>query len=289
MPAPAASTAPKSFRLPNGLTVYGLSANDTLMVYRDIFEDDCYRRHGVTIRDGDCVLDVGANTGLFILYLNQVCARARVYAFEPVPAIFAVLERNVAAHSRLAVRLFNAGLSRQARQATFTYYPRLSNASTLYPDDSARAARRGQGYVLSRFHHLPRPLAFFLSLWPAPLRDALAERVRRYYLKGQAVTCALWTLSEFLRRHALTRVDLLKIDAEQSEQDILAGLAEEDWPVIRQVVVEVHGGEEATGDLVGLLRRRGFRTGVEPNPTFPSLSLVYGTRPGGPGGDGQPR
>ena len=31
MPAPAPSTAPKSFRLPNGLTVYGLSANDTLL------------------------------------------------------------------------------------------------------------------------------------------------------------------------------------------------------------------------------------------------------------------
>ena len=109
--------------------------------------------------------------------------------------------------------------------------------------------------------------------------------MRRYYLKGQAVTCALWTLSEFLRRQAITRVDLLKIDAEQSEQDILAGLAEGDWPLVRQVVVEVHGGEGATADMAGLLRRRGFRTGIEPNPTFPSLSLVFGVRPveaGGP-------
>jgi FkbM family methyltransferase len=284
MQGAGAATAPHSFRLPNGLTVYGLSADDTLMVYRDIFEDDCYRRHGVTVRDGDCVLDVGANTGLFVLFLNQVCARARVYALEPVPAIFAVLQRNVAAHCRLAVRLFNAGLSRRAGRAAFTYYPRLSNASTLYPDDSAQAVRRGRDYVLGRFRQLPRPLSFFLSLWPARLREALAERVRRYYLKGQAVTCALWTLSEFLRRQAITRVDLLKIDAEQSEQDVLAGLAEGDWPLIRQVVVEVHGGEGAAADMVGLLRRRGFLTGVEPNPTFPSLSLVYGTRPGGPGG-----
>jgi FkbM family methyltransferase len=284
MSSASSARAPRTVRLPNGLRVYGLSANDTVMVYRDIFEDDCYRRHGVTVRDGDCVLDVGANTGLFILYLNQLGADARVYAFEPVPAIFDVLRRNVEAHNRLAVHLFNAGLSRRSGQATFTYYPRLSNASTLYPDESERAVRLGRDYVLQRFRQLPRPLSWLLALCPARLRDALAERVRRYYLKRQLVTCTFGTLSEFLREQGIARVDLLKVDAEQSEQDILAGLAEEDWARVRQVVVEVHAGEQATRDMVGLLRRRGFRTGVEPNPTFPSLSLVYAVRPERPGG-----
>src|SRR4051812_11915781 len=51
-----------------------VSAHDTLGIYRDIFEDQCYRRHGVSVRDGDCVLDVGANTGLFVLYLNTLSA-----------------------------------------------------------------------------------------------------------------------------------------------------------------------------------------------------------------------
>ena len=86
------------------------------------------------------------------------------------------------------------------------------------------------------------------------------------------MTCELRTLSEFLRSTDRA-VDLLKIDAEQSEQQILAGLAEEDWPKIRQIVVEVHEGTRRPG-LVESLRRRGFRTAVEPNPTFPSLSLV---------------
>src|SRR5207245_1541501 len=85
------------------------------------------------------------NTGLFVLYLNTLCARARVYAFEPVPAIFRVLRRNVAAHNRLDVRLFNVGLSRRAVSAAFAYYPRFSQASSMYPDTSARAARQGCG------------------------------------------------------------------------------------------------------------------------------------------------
>jgi hypothetical protein len=45
------------------------------------------------------------------------------------------------------------------------------------------------------------------------------------------------------------------------------------------MVVEVHEGDDATRAIVDLLRCRGFRVNVEPNPTFSNLSLVYATRP----------
>ena len=283
MSGPHATRPRRPCRLPNGLAVDSLSAADTLMVYRDIFEDDCYRRCGVTLADGDCILDVGANTGLFILYLNQILDSARVYAFEPVPATFGVLRRNVEMHNRLDVELFNVGLSHRSGAATFAHYPRMSNASTMYPDCSARAAELGRDYILGQFRTLPRPLAGLLSVCPTPLRNALADRVRTYFLKKQDVACELRTLSGFLAEHGIDRVDLLKIDAEQSERPILAGLAEGDWPRVRQIIVEVHEGDDATQALADLLRGRGFRTAVEPNPTFPSLSLVYGVRPAHPG------
>jgi hypothetical protein len=148
----------------------------------------------------------------------------------------------------------------------------------MYPDDSARAAQRGRDYVIGRIGDLPRPLAWALALLPMPLKNLVAERVRKYYLKSQAVTCELRTLSEFLAEHRIPRVDLLKIDAESSERPILAGLAEDDWPKIRQLVVEVHDGDHATSAMLALLRGRGFRAAAEPNPTFPSLALVYATR-----------
>ena len=149
-------TAHRSFRLPNGLAVDSLSDNDTLMVYRDIFEDDCYRRCGVTILDGHCILDVGANTGLFILYLNTILTDARIYAFEPVPATFQVLRRNVELHNRLTIQLFNVGLSHQPGEVTFTHYPRLSNASTMYPDDSA-GGPAGERLRPAAIPHTPPP------------------------------------------------------------------------------------------------------------------------------------
>ncbi len=46
----------------------------------------------------------------------------------------------------------------------------------------------------------------------------------------------------------LERVDLLKIDVERAELDVLHGVRQQDWPRIRQVVLEVHdvGGQLAT-------------------------------------------
>jgi phthiocerol/phenolphthiocerol synthesis type-I polyketide synthase E len=275
----SAATIPASFILPNGLTAFGLTANDTLNVYHDIFDEDCYRMHGVTIRDGDCILDVGANTGLFVLFLNHIGAKVRVYAFEPAPAIFQVLSCNVETHNKLPVQVFNVGLSREPGQATFTYYPRFSNASTLYPDESAEGALRGRQYIIDQIPTVRWPFRSLLHLIPGPIKHLIAERMRRYYLKKETVTCELWNLSDFLRKHDIRQVDLLKMDAEQSEQLILAGLAEEDWPKIRQIVVEVHGGAAATQGMLDLLSQRGFRTAVEPNPAIPTLSLVYGVRP----------
>ncbi len=266
-------------RLPNGIAVDSLNDNDTLMVYRDIFDDNCYRRHGVTITEGDCIVDVGANTGLFILYLNEILVDARIYAFEPIPATFQVLYRNMQRHNRFPIQLFNAGLSCRSGPAAFTYYPRMSNASTMYPDESACAIQRGRDYVFDQIPRLSLPSRFLLALCPAWVKNLIAERVRQYYLKSQAVTCELVALSEVLRQNCIDRVDLLKIDAERSERPILSGLADDDWPKIRQVVVEVHEGDDATQAMVDLLKRRGFHAAAEPNPTFSSLSLVYATRP----------
>jgi FkbM family methyltransferase len=272
------SLASGSTRLPNGLDVASLHDDDTLMVYRDIFEDDCYRRYGITIEDGDCILDVGANTGLFVLFLNSIVREALVHAFEPAPATFDVLRRNVARHDRLGTRIHNVGLSDRVGMAELTHYPRLSNASTLHPDETAQAVSWERAYVLERFDELSWPLAGFLRLWPRPARAALAEVVRRFYRKKQTVPCELRTLSEVIAREGIDHIDLLKVDAEGSEEAILTGLGDGDWGRVRQVVVEVHGGDAAVEAMGERLASRGFRVKVGPNPTFPRLSLVYGIR-----------
>lgn len=49
------------------------------------------------VTEGDVVLDIGANIGDYSLGFARACGpRGRVYAFEPLPAAFAKLQRNVA-------------------------------------------------------------------------------------------------------------------------------------------------------------------------------------------------
>ncbi|NLS98220.1 MAG: FkbM family methyltransferase [Planctomycetaceae bacterium] len=110
-----------NYRLANGIPVFSLSSTDTDLVYGEIFVEDVYRQHGITIGDGQCIFDVGANTGLFEVFLNTICRSVTVYAFEPVPAIFEVLERNVALCPRLDVHTHAFGLSRQSGEADFGY------------------------------------------------------------------------------------------------------------------------------------------------------------------------
>lgn len=265
-------------RLPNGLTVAGLTEPDTLSVYHDVFEERCYLRHGVTLREGDTILDVGANTGLFALWLNTVLSRARVYCFEPVPAIHETLVLNLKEHDKLGAEAINAGLSNQPGDASFTFYPHFSNASTMFPDKSERMAQNGREWVISQAPTLHAPLGQIISWLPDWAQSAIAETVRRYHMRGSRVRCKLTTLSAFLCQRGIERVDLLKIDAERSESLILAGLREADWTRVRQMVIEVHDGEEATRATLEMLRARGFRAEAEPNPAMPALSLVYAVR-----------
>jgi hypothetical protein len=102
----------KSVALRNGQKVWALHDLETAMLYHEIFAMQSYSKHGVKLSEGDCVFDVGANIGLYSLYLAQSCQSLRVFAFEPIPDIFAILQRNVHAHAaNLDIKLFNAGLS----------------------------------------------------------------------------------------------------------------------------------------------------------------------------------
>jgi hypothetical protein len=62
---------PKEMTLPNGPSVFHLGKNDALIVYREIFDELVYARHGIEIAEGDVVFDIGANIGLFLVYLAQ--------------------------------------------------------------------------------------------------------------------------------------------------------------------------------------------------------------------------
>lgn len=270
----------KKCKLANGQEVYCRSKTDVDLLSRELLSDDnLYLRHGLAIQDGDCIIDVGANIGFFLLYLNRVLREGKVYAFEPIPEIQEVLHRNAEQHNHLNLRLFDCGLSRQAGEATFTYFPRTSVASTMYPDSSAAFRHNSRRFVLQEMRGRSHLLRAALAVTPEWLWFPLTEAIRRYFQATQQVTCELRRLSDIIREEHIDRIDLLKVDTEGAEEDVLAGLDPPDWERIRQAVVETHHGVESAMRMERLLRDRGFKTVREPAvPGVDHLHLVFARR-----------
>jgi FkbM family methyltransferase len=243
------------FKLPNGMSVAHLSGFRTNIVYREIFEDEVYLKHGITLEDGACVFDVGANIGLFTLFAQQRARNVQGYAFEPIPPTFDVLNTNVALHN-LNVKLFNCGVSDTNQDAaTFTFYPQMPGLSGRYADreEDKRITRS----IITDWLETGAQAGERTAVSDQDLDQLMEEQ-----FKSETYACRLITLSQVIQEHQVERIDLLKVDVEKSEFDVLSGIAPEDWPKIRQIVMEVDT-PELLDKVTALLDRKGYEISVD--------------------------
>ncbi|MGW5672634.1 FkbM family methyltransferase, partial [Micromonospora sp. NPDC003776] len=234
--------------------IAGVNPHETRYLYDEIFVERVYLRDGIVLRPGATVLDVGANIGMFSLFVHAVCPDATIHAFEPVPSVADLLRRNVAEFG-VPASVHGFGLSRAAGEVSFTYYPGYSMMSghAAYADPDAEVA------VIKRYLANERDAG-------ADERDVLLDRVDELLAErfaGRELTVPVRPLSAVLDELAPERIDLLKIDVQRAEADVLAGLADRHWPLIAQVAMEVHdaAGTETAGrlaELVAFFEGKGF-------------------------------
>ncbi|MEP7271062.1 MAG: FkbM family methyltransferase, partial [Acidobacteriota bacterium] len=258
----------RRYRLPNGMEVFHLNRNETDFLYQEIFAEASYLKHGVTLRDGDCVFDVGANIGLFTLFAGQACRDARIFSFEPIPATFDVLRKNSELYG-LNVKLFECGLGRERREEVFTSYPYVSIFSGRFavPEEEQKIIK---SFVM---HQQEASLS---ALESAEIDEVLAER-----MGTQQVVCQLRTLSDVIREEQVERIDLLKIDVEKSELDLLAGIDDDDWAKIEQIVMEVHNVDQRLEGIRAQMESHGFEVTVDQDDWFSDTSNhnLYAVKP----------
>ena len=238
--------------LPNGMEVAYQSRAEVAFFYHDIFEKQIYLLHGVALRDGDCVFDIGANVGFFTLFAHRQARDIKVYAFEPAPPLFECLRINTSLHG-VNARLFNCGLSREEKTAAFTYYPNSSGMSSFYADK--REEKEALRAIM--LNQLQRGVEGMERVM-LHAEDLLEER-----LKSQTFECRLRTVSDIIAEEQVERIDFMKIDVQKSELDVLEGIRPGDWPKIRQVVIEVHDIGGRLREVQELLKARGYRVAVE--------------------------
>ena len=262
--------------LNDGMAVHCLVRSEALVLDHHVRG---YFNHGIDVRDGDIVFDVGANIGVFALRALERGPSVRVFAFEPIPDIYAVLARNCARHGEGRMAALPYGVSSKPGRACFDYYPNSPALSTAHPDlwdtDPDLLARAVRGSA----RNAPP------ELWQARFVSGFLSRViaRRLRRGARHVDCELRTLSQIIRDRRVPRVDLLKIDCEGAELDALMGIDEEHWPLIGKVIVEVHDLDGRVTQVKRLLREHGFRhVVVDREPGFEDTPLynLHATRNG---------
>lgn len=256
--------------LPDGRSIFCVNAYEVDFSVHEIFSDDLESR-GLSLPVDGVYLDVGANIGLFSIYLRDRCPFARIVGFEPMPEAFAALERNMASLSPPGIAI-QLAIGAQEGWAEFDYFPGVAALSTSHRDvgqrmaDGLRRLLAGGSAADGVDGVLKKTGASGVAQDASFMEDLL---------RPQTVRARVSPLSAQMRALGLDRVDLLKIDTEGAEQDVLAGIDEADWPNIRQLLVEVHLGETVALAMAADFNQRGFASVIGRHPLAQADAEVF--------------
>lgn len=241
----------KETKLPNEMKVFCLQENEVQLIYEEV---QAYLKNGIELYEGDTVFDVGANIGLFTLLVYQLCNKnVNIYAFEPIPVIFEVLQANTQRFDPKQLMVFPYGLSQESKTMTFAYYPNATLTSRVYPGISKEELDQLKERILHNLKDAP-PFISWLRWFPPFLRSLILDKKLNTAFQLEQVICQLRTISEIVLEHDVKQIDLLKVDVEKSELDVLLGIEKQDWQKIKQVVVEVHDLDNRVEKITALLK-----------------------------------
>ena len=102
----------------------------------DTYEPDTMRLFQALIQNSRTFFDIGANTGIYSLLAGLLDPQRRVFAFEPMPAIFAYLQRNIAVNKSTIIQAFDYAIADAEGVVPF-YIPA---ATAVFPFSASTAA-----------------------------------------------------------------------------------------------------------------------------------------------------
>jgi len=235
----------EKIKLPNGLECYSLSQRETEYIYSEIFSEQQYAQHNIVVREGDCIFDVGANIGLFVLFINQVQKNLKIFSFEPIEPVFTVLSDNIHLHNLKNVSLFKYGLSSENDvERVFTFYPNMPGNSTCRSKDKMTQ----KDVMINTF----------------------GQEQTDFFFQNTQLVGEVRTLSRVIKDLSIESIDLLKIDVEGEELSVIQGIDSDDWIKVKQIVAEVHDIDNRLEQFQSILQNYGFKVKIEKNALLPA-------------------
>ena len=241
----------REVRLNDGLQAYCLKKMEAIVLDSHV---DGYLQNGIEVRSGDCVVDVGANIGLFAIRIAMRFPDSKVIACEPIPPIFGILQANAERHGGGRVLPRNLAVGGEEGILDLTYFPNSPALSTAHPEQWEGEEEMLEQAVKGTAESAPGILKWARFL-PSFVHKVIATRMRA---DGMPFQTPVRPLSAILEDAGVTEVGLLKIDCEGAEWAVLTGVEASLWPRIRQVVIEVHDLEGRLQKVRDLLKQHGF-------------------------------
>lgn len=115
----------------NGVTLYFNQTPTAEMLIKEIFSDN-YKifERNVFFKEGDVVLDVGANEGVFSIMIAKLFPKVRVISLEPVPRTFYQMIRNIGLNGVTNIDPLNVGIG-VGTEGVMNVHKVLSGGSSL--------------------------------------------------------------------------------------------------------------------------------------------------------------
>ena len=255
----------KKTKLIDGTLVNCISSTEAQMLHEHI---NGYLNDIVEISDGDTIIDIGANIGIFGLVLSKLFKKLTIHSFEPIDEIYNVLKSNSILSKNENFKVYPYGISNKNHTIDFTYYPNSPALSTSYPEiwnseKDLMAALKGN------LKHSPKNW-WWAKYIPNFIYPLILKNLRR---NSKKIDCELKTLSYVIEKLHIKKIDLLKIDCEGNELKVIKGLDDNNWPIIEQLIIEVHDIENRLDIILDILKEKNYKVNVIKEPSLNKTNL----------------
>ena len=187
-------------------------------IYNEIFNNKSYN---FEIKDNMTIFDIGANIGIFNLYVNSKAKNLNVYSFEPVPQIFECLKHNTSKYKNSIS--INKGLGDKNEVVTMNYLKNASAMSSIKDFDSDKVRAHDKVYE--------EQCGIFQDICKYFVNNEMKNPVK---VKG-----VIDTVSDIIDKYQIKNIDVMKIDVEGFELNVMKGIRDEHFKIIKKIFIEI--------------------------------------------------
>ena len=152
----------------------------------------------------------------------------------------------------------------------FTYFPNSPALSTANPDTWKKDPNMLINAVKGSLKNAPKKF-----WWAKFIPSFLAPFFAKYLTSNKKkFICEIITLSEFIAKEKISKINFLKIDCEGLEWNVLKGIENNDWDKILSCVIEVHNINNRLEKICKLLEDNGFKIILEKEESLKETELI---------------